>query len=285
MNDLFTRFRVYAMPHGGVSMSYAVDTSFILIEGRYNEDNREKIKSEMKLTGKESVDLLHISTWDVNRCNPEELESLLEELQPLEIEYPAYSPTNENEIKSRRLINEYLNHSIYADRFEIGPNSLMNLSELDDIQYLDPILSPMERGIDATDNSIVKLFRGGRFGVLNMSNCYRDNGILSQIRTAKIENSINVVVLNNLEEMHSSDFLQELIGFVKPGIIILLSNKMFGVLKDTPLSKQGISVSISEQKDIIVKYGLSKYQQELSVGSDFKSDNVLYKGYSVEGKP
>lgn len=281
MNDLFTRFRVYAMPNGGVSMSYSVDTSFVLIEARYNEDNREKIKAEMKLTGKETVDLLHISTWDGSRCNPDELLALLDELQPLEIEYPAYVPSSDNEKKSKKIITEYLNHSMYADKFEIGHRTLKRLSELPDIEYIDPIFSPIVVMTEEYDNSVVKLFKSGKFGVMNISLCKQDHDIIGQIKDVGLEHYINVLALDKFADVEGADFLQQLIDLCQPGIIVSLTDRRFFMRKDEPLSKEGIRISISEQKDFIVKYGLSNYQQALTQGDSSVVKNIEYKEYDL----
>ena len=281
MNDMYTRFRVYWMPNGGISMSYSVDTSYILIEARYNNDNRDKIKAEMKLAGKESVDLLHISSWDEKRCNPEELEVLLEDLKPLDIEIPAYEPDNESSLRCRRIIREYHQHSLYAELFEVGHSSIVRLSELVDFDYLDPIFTPLKKYSEASDNAIVKLFRSGKFGVLNLSECIHDNDVISQMKEMKLTNSIDVLVMNEFIQVDKSDFLQQLIDDCCPRCIISLSDWRILVRKDNPLSKQGVAIAVSEQKDVIVKYGLSKYQQNLSADDVSVVKNVEYNDHNI----
>lgn len=281
MNDMYTRFRVYWMPNGGISMSYSVDTSFILVEARYNNDNREKIKSEMKLTGKDSVDLLHISSWSENRCNPEELELLLQELKPLDIEIPAYEPNTEDGLRCRRIIRNYHQHSIYADLFEVGHNSIVRLTELEDFDYLDPIFTPINKYSEESDNAVVKLFRSGKFSVLNLSDCIHDNDIISQINDVNLKDSIDVLVMNQFNQVENSAFLQQLIDGCSPRCIVSLSDWRILIRKDNPLSKLGIAVVVSEQKDVIVKYGLSKFQQTLNTDDVSVVKNVEYNEHNI----
>lgn len=281
MNDMYTRFRAYWMPNGGVSMSYSVDTSFILIEGRYNEDNRGKILSEMKLTGKESLDLLHISSWNDKRCNPIELDNLLKELKPLDIEIPAYEPKTESGLQCRKIIREYYQKSLYATLFEVGHNTIVRLAELEDLDYLDPIFTPLRKFEEDADNAVVKLFRAGKFGVMNLSDCIHDNEIVEQIDRVDLKNSIDVLILNDVSLVESSDFLQKLIDICSPRSILSLNNWRILVRNDNPFAKEGISIVISEQKDVIIKYGLSKNLTTPPADDVSVMKNMVYNEHNI----
>ena len=115
MNNSYTRLRVYHINGGGLSFSYSVDMEFTLVGGRYNEENLVSIKDEMRIAGCDSIDVLHIPSWDGRCCQPRELTNLLRELQPAVLEIPAYIPKDEEGKACQRLLTEYSETTPFAD--------------------------------------------------------------------------------------------------------------------------------------------------------------------------
>ena len=74
-----TRFRAYQLGEKGASFSLAVDNDFTLIEARLNDCNRSNVINEMRIVGAQRISLLHITSWDVDHCNPDELCNILVE--------------------------------------------------------------------------------------------------------------------------------------------------------------------------------------------------------------
>lgn len=83
-----TRFRAYSLTSEGASMSLSVEGHFTLIEARFNPDNGDAILFEMEKADVKRIDVLHITSWDEDHCNPEELKLILKYLKPKRIEYP-----------------------------------------------------------------------------------------------------------------------------------------------------------------------------------------------------
>lgn len=258
MDDLYTRFRAYAMPNGGISMSYLVDSSFTLIEARYNADNIGKIKNELELAGCKEIDLLHISNWDDDCCNSEELPQLLKDLQPLEVEIPAYEPTDENGMTCRKIIREFCSRSHIAELFEAGPRSLVNPITLPDVDFTDIIFSPLQYYQECYDNSVVKIFRQGKFLVLNASKSNRASEVLQLLKQTKLASSVEILVVYNQESLISNCYIGELfLRGVNPEMIALAGGKPELMVKsDNSLEKRGIRASRTEQGDILVRYGI-----------------------------
>ena len=88
--DKITRFRAYQLGVKGASFSLAVDDDYTLIEARLNDCNRANVFNEMRIAGAKSISLLHITSWDVDHCNPKELHDILCYLKPQRIQYPGY---------------------------------------------------------------------------------------------------------------------------------------------------------------------------------------------------
>lgn len=252
MNNKKTRFRAYYMLHGGVSMSYVVDSSFALIEGRYNDDNREKIKEEMELTGMDTIELLHISSWASDFCNPEELPKLLEDLQPFDVEIPAYIPDTDEGKECRKIIKDYCNDSIYAELFESGPKTLLYPANLDEIDYIDVILSPLTISNDTVDNAVVKLFKRGRFSVLNASTMSADNGIVKSLEDVKLLDCIDVLVARDVESSDSL-FVNKIIAKTAPSVILDTNRNYVYTTNYPDLSCGLFSTSILVNHDLLVR--------------------------------
>ena len=106
--DKITRFRAYQLGVKGASFSLAVDDDFTLIEARLNDCNRANIFNEMRIAGAKSLSLLHITSWDVDHCNPDELYDILHDLKPQRIQYPGYRPDSDSGKKSLKMISDYL---------------------------------------------------------------------------------------------------------------------------------------------------------------------------------
>lgn len=252
MNNKKTRFRAYYMQHGGVSMSYVVDSSFALIEGRYNDDNREKIKEEMELTGMDTIELLHISSWAPDFCNPEELPKLLEDLQPFDVEIPAYIPDTNEGKECRKIIKDYCNNSIYAELFESGPKTLLYPANLEEIDYIDVILSPLSISNNNINNAVVKLFKRGRFSVLNASTMSTDNGIVKSLEDANLLDCIDVLVARDVESSNSL-LVNHIIAKTTPSVIFDTINKYVYITNHSDLSCGLFSTSILVNHDLLVR--------------------------------
>lgn len=280
MDDLYTRFKAYAMPNGGISMSYLVDSSFTLIEARYNADNISKIKSEMELAGCTEIDLLHISSWDSECCNYEELVRLLDEMQPLEIEIPAYEPSDENGKMCRKLIREFCNRPNLTELFEAGHKSLEDPSSLPDADFTDIIFSPMKNYQDDEDNSIIKIFRQGKFSLLNVSRSNRAEEVLELLRKTDLVSSVDILIIYGWEESKMCNFVsRQFIDEVNPNLITLAGKEPQLMIKksNNNLDDRGIRYRKTEQGDILVKYGIMSRKENVNLENNDVVGNGEYK--------
>ena len=266
IDDLYTRFRAYAMPNGGISMSYLVDSSFTLIEARYNEDNISKIKSELELSGNTVIDLLHLSSWDSDCCNSEEIKALLKDLQPLEVEIPAYDPIDENGRLCRKAIREFCHESDFSELFEAGPKTLLDPSTLPDMEFTDIIFAPIQIHQTLSNCSVVKIFRQGKFSLLNASNNSNTIETINGLKKTKLQNSVDMLITRG-DSSTSNPFISKIfLEDISPEMITIAgSSPQLYVRKNNSLDDRGIRASITEQGDIIVKYGIMSRKERMNL--------------------
>lgn len=284
IDDLYTRFRAYAMPNGGISMSYLVDSSLTLIEARYNTDNIAKIKSELELADRTDVDLLHISSWDMDCCNREELANLLNDLQPLEIEVPSYEPSDENGKGCRKIIREYCNSSNFSELFEAGSKTLYDPVSLPDVDFTDIIFSPLNNYQSISDNSLVKIFRQGKFSVLNVSKSNRAVEVLASLKQTGLTSAIDLLIAYVDGASENIPFFDEaFLGQVSPDLITFAGSKPRIMIKsNNSLDDRGIKVSYTETGDVLVKYGIMSRKEKMNLEKDNSIGNGEYKRLSTK---
>jgi len=166
-----TRFRAYQLGSKGSSFSYSVDNHFTLIEARYNEINKPSILFEMEKSGVRSINTLHVTSWDDDHCKYDELNAILSELVPTVVEHPGYEPHTDNGIKCLRLIKDFVRNNDFALSVDYSPERINNLTTAEKGKYNNVIYNPIEIVDNVNNNSLVQLFRAGRFTVLSLGDC------------------------------------------------------------------------------------------------------------------
>ena len=132
MENSFLRLRVYNTDGHGVMMSLFDEASFKVLESRYSEYSLNNLNDEMTLAGCSTIDSLTISNWDDFYCLGTELKPLLNQTQPTEIDIPAYLPETDNGKECKKIINVFCNDSLFTSKFEAGPKTVINPTELED---------------------------------------------------------------------------------------------------------------------------------------------------------
>lgn len=217
-----TRFRAYQLGTRGSSFSYSVGRHITLIEARYNEVNKENVKSEVKRIGESRIDCLHITSWDEDHCNYNELMQLLIDLSPRRVDYPWYQPDTSNGLKSKALIEFYLNET-KCNGSAISPDYINGLDEAELLKYNDILYNPVSISDKHNDNSVVQLFRQGRFTVLSLGDC-ESSEIAERIMYSTIASKeVDVLILAH----HGADngfTTKEFIERINPQVAICSSN-------------------------------------------------------------
>lgn len=262
LKPVYTRFRAYQLDSEGSSFSYFADNTFTLIEARISEKSISSLAFELHACGKETIDVLHITGWDIDHCCAKDLESILEILKPKRIEYPGYEPHTDNAKECLKLILEYKRkqenkgHSIKCRC--INPEYIDSLEAAKGLGYKNIFYHPKEiiPG-ESNDNSTVKLFREGAFNVASLGDVESGN-ISSYLRSCKIfSREVDVLILPH----HGADngfITKKFLNIVRPAIAICGSN--FGNKFDHPkqeirdlLFEENIPIFTTKTGDVFVE--------------------------------
>ncbi|NQT62976.1 MAG: hypothetical protein HQ556_08480 [Candidatus Marinimicrobia bacterium] len=189
-----TRFRAYQLGEEGSSFSYCHDGYFTLVEARITEQNISHVFDEIKTYGAGTLDVLHITSWDQDHCNPIDLKVIIKHLTPNIIEAPGYLPSTDSGKDSRNTIIEYKNDGGIVRL--IDPTFLNSLGSAEELKRNDVVLWPWKLDADNdNNNSVAKLFRAGHFTVLSLGDIETESIADSIISGEILSNEVDVMIL------------------------------------------------------------------------------------------
>lgn len=251
-----TRFRSYQLKTKGTSFSYWNGAQFTLCEARFNEDNKHSICHEVMSCKKTKIDVLHITSWDNDHCNPTELNELLTRLKPELIEQPGYMPPTDDGKESAKIIARYCN-LLRKSLFVVNPQNVSTLPFNRPWDYTDVHLNNPKKNPIPNDNSSIKLFRNGCFSVLSLGDI-EDREIQKDITNNPIirhETDVLLLSHHGSDNMFNSD---SFIEAIKPKAAIALPNwsNRHGhpdVNVTTRLKNHGILYYSTKQGDVIIE--------------------------------
>ncbi|WP_231973168.1 ComEC/Rec2 family competence protein [Variovorax sp. HW608] len=261
LKSVRTRFRAYQLGQAGASYSYFANQHFTLVEGMATDINITQVRREMEICGKESVDTLHITSWDNDHCSSSGLKWILEALRPSRIEYPGYPPHTDSARSCLQAIRSYQairrNTGVKVIAQCMDPPYLQSLESGKKLGYRNIVYHPKELRESSNDNSTVKLFREGSFNVASLGDV-EDPAIAAMLRRCTIFNrETDVLILAH----HGADngfttrrFLKE----VEPRVAICTSNydNHFDhprqEIKDM-LFERGIRIFTTKHGDVIIE--------------------------------
>ena len=228
MND-FTRFRAYQLGTKGSLCSYAVDANFTLIEARLNENVVDSLKYELIKSGCEHITSLDITSWDSDHCNYGELEIILNSLKPSRVEWPGYIPDTENGKRALSVIKKYLNDHNFVVGTAVSDKYIDGLTNATQKQRTNILYNPIEISECHNDNSVVTLYRYGRFSVLSLGDCESKDIADRLISSEIIKNEVDVLILAH----HGADngfTTKEFLTAINPRVAICTSDRgnMYG---------------------------------------------------------
>lgn len=258
----YTRFRAYQLPNKGSSFSLRVDNHFTLMEARYNELNREHIEWELSLLKRSDIDVLHITSWDIDHCNYRELCSLLRNLIPTIIEYPSEQPTTDNGKKSLAEIKNYAQIYSFCKLIPVTPEVVRYGLRLRN-KGQDVFYNPRVNGLISNDNSVAKLFRVGSFHILSLGDCMDASIAQALMQDEILRNEVDIMILAH----HGADngFTSiEFLRAINPLVCICAANYSNEYEHPKPVirarcSSLGIPLFTTKRGDIIAQTVDSKH--------------------------
>lgn len=200
LKSVVTRFRAYQLGNEGASFSYFADGNFTLVEARITKTSYQSLIAELKACGKQTPDVLHITSWDQDHCDADELGYILKHLRPTRIEYPGYSPHCDNAKNALIMILAYREQNRLQDRKVecqcIDPAYIASLSEAASFGYNNIFFHPRMISADCNnDNSTVKLFRRGSFNVLSLGDVESVAISANLRRFRSIQKEVDIMIL------------------------------------------------------------------------------------------
>lgn len=223
--SVHTRFRAYQLGKPGDSFSFYANSEFTLIEARLTDVSRPRLIEELRILGKDNIDVLHITSWDQDHCALADLKEILWNFSPGIVEYPGYDPHCDSADSCLTEIIKYRQTRTNSQRTvklrKIGPDYISNLSDASRLAYNDIFYHPKRLIEGATnDNSSIKVFRKGSFNLASLG----DVETITFLKNQKIfvkEVDVLLIAHHGADcETNSKSFLES----VRPRLAICGSN-------------------------------------------------------------
>lgn len=273
----YTRFRAYQLGEEGSSFSLSVDNHFTLIEAKVNTINVEHINWELQLLSKNTIDTLHITSWDTDHCDEVSLNYILECLHPTVVEFPGYVPDSDTGKSCLNIINNYsCDKKIKVSPFYVVCSKIRGKR----LVANDVFFNPTKIVDKHNDNSVVKFFRIGSFQVLSLGDCENPE-ISSNLSTDEIlKNEVDILILAHHGSENSictMDFLRT----INPKVAICSSNydnkfaHPHSVIRQR-LNQLGIPLFTTKTGDIIAQT-VDKYSFKVSnyISNNEHKDSIM----------
>jgi len=273
-----TKFRAFQLNTDGSLFSFYKPNLYTLIEARIPKDGIDILKVDLSLHGKEAIDLLHITSWDNDHCNYEDLIQILNHFRPAKIEIPDYIPDSDTGKLCLNTINGYeAVHERYKPNVQkISQEYLETLKQAPALGTNDVAYASKFNATKKNDMSLVRLFRSEGFNVFSLGDCECPSiGDRLTYPGSLLNTEVDILILPH----HGADngFITEsFLDKIKPIIAVCSSN--YGNQYDHPkqeirdlLYKKQIPLYTTKTGDIWI---LHKKGEDLSGIYNMKSDNT-----------
>lgn len=220
-----TKFRAFQLNTDGSLFSYYKPNMYYLIEARLPKGGLEVLKKDLDMHGKSHIDVLHITSWDNDHCNYDDLVQILNHLRPNTIEIPAYLPDTDSGKLCRKTILGYDEiHEQYKPNVTIVSSSYIGSLRSATAGGTNNVVYHSKENVEKkNDMSLIKLFRSNGFSVLSLGDCECSTIAEGLSATGIIATEVDVLILPH----HGADngfITQNFLEKVKPKIAICSSN-------------------------------------------------------------
>lgn len=274
---MITRFRAFQLDSKGSLFSFSKGNNYTLIEVRIPKGGIEILRNDIRLNGKETIDILHISSWDDDHCDFDSLIQIINNFRPNRIEMPSYEPDTENGQSCKRTILNYEDiHQRYI--YNVIKYDRQYINSLPPAIYWDTTNIVFHSLYDVNnhnDMSQIKLFRSEGFNVLSLGDCESEEITDYLINSGHIvKNEVDILILPH-HGSHNSMLNGEFLDFCKPSLAVCSSN--YDNEHDHPrqnirnlLSTRNIKLMTTKRGDIIIQ---QEYAHSRVVAHNLVSNN------------
>lgn len=219
------QFRAFQLENEGSLFSYYKQNWYCLIEARLPKEGLDVLKQDIAYHDKEKIDLLHITSWDTDHCNYDDLIQILNHLRPKRIQVPDYLPESEEANLCRRVLFRYDDiHQKYVQNVQPITKEYIKGLNTADLGGTSNIIYTPEYGRECkNDMSLMMLFRSAGFNVLSLGDCEGKDiaDRISRQNTAKKEVDVLILPHHGANNGFTSP---ELLDALKPKIAVCSSN-------------------------------------------------------------
>jgi len=266
---MVTYFRAFQLNSKGSLFSFWKNNVYALIEARLPKGGIDVLISDIYQFGKNRIDTLHITSWDTDHCNIDDLTQILNRLRPDKIEIPSYEPNSDTGKLCKSLITKY----DYIHQRYVYNVKIFNKATIDSLPVAqawgtgDVVYHSLYNVDNHNDMSQIRLFRSNGFNVLSLGDCESEE-ITKYLMNSTffIKNEVDILILPHHGSDHSM-LTGEFLDFCKPSLAVCSSN--YDNEHDHPhqpvrnlLSRRDIKLMTTKRGDVIVKQNYLTLQAE-----------------------
>jgi len=258
---MVTYFRAFQLDSKGSLFSFWKNNTYTLIEARLPKEGIDILISDLKQFGKDRIEKLHITSWDTDHCNSDDLTQILNRFRPDRIEIPSYEPESETGRLCKSLITKYdYIHQKYV--YNVTTYDKATIDKLPSAQAwgTDNIVYHSLYNVENhNDMSQIRFFRSSGFNVLSLGDCESEEITEYLMNSAHfIKNEVDILILPHHGSNHSM-LTGEFLDFCKPTLAVCSSN--YDNEHDHPrqpvrnlLLNRDIKLMTTKRGDIIIKH-------------------------------
>lgn len=286
--NLQAKFRAFKLDTPGSLCSVYKDGTYTLIEARLPIGGIDVLIQDIKFHNKEQLDVLHITSWDVDHCDQVELSQILNKLRPARIEIPGYIPDSDEGKACRNLLLKYddIHQRKVHNTVEVTPSYLATLQPATSWGSGNVFFPTDPNAATKNDRSLIKLFRSTSFSVLSLGDCESEEIGQQIMRLQIFKEEVDVLILPH-HGANNGFITDTFLKTIKPQVAVVTSNR--GNEYDHPrpeiralLAANHIPLMTSKDGDAYVYHEVGQqHSQYLDTGAD---SQVKKKGEFVPKK-
>lgn len=279
-----TKFRAFQLDSEGSLFSYYSNNRYILIEARVPKGGIEVLRADLLMHSKDTINLLHITSWDTDHCNYNDLVAILNEFRPARIEVPSYDPESVEGKLCQRVIMGYdkIHEKYVPNVVVVSEQYIRGLSNAGSFGTNNVIYRSSYDGANKNDMSLIKLFRSEGFSVLSVGDCESKDIADRLMECSILKTEVDVLILPH--HGANNGFLSgKFLDRVKPQLAICSSNYDNQYEHPRPeicqmLHERGIRMMTTKTGDVFV------YQKQLDAqvtAANIKGNNTILGATAV----
>jgi competence protein ComEC len=256
--DFLTKFRAFQLGSPGSLFTFYKPGQYTLIEARLPMRGLEVLLEDLAWHNISRISTLHITSWDTDHCNYDDLTKILNFLRPELIEIPGYPPESKEGELCYNVITEYdhIHQRNVHNVRTVNSNYINSLTpglqwETNDVAY-----HSMYDCDNKNDMSLIRLFRSAGFCVLSTGDCESPETADRLINCGIIQKEVDLLILSH-HGANNGFTTGRLLDIIQPKIAICSSN--YDNMFDHPrqeirnlLSSKNIPLMTTKRGDAII---------------------------------